>query len=94
MNIYKDKLPNISLICAPHASGKTYLVKYLLTDLYKKKKINYGIVFCSTSFNKDNFDYIPDNYLYNSYDENIILNLMNIITNTEECVCYNNINNK
>jgi GTPase SAR1 family protein len=78
MNIYNEKLPNISLICAPPASGKTYLIKYLLTDLYKKKKIDYGVVFCSTSFNKDNFDYIPENYLYSSYDENIILNLMNI----------------
>ena len=78
MNIFKEKIPNVSLICAPPDSGKTYLVKYLLTQLYKKKKVNYGIVFCSTSFNTENYDYIPDNYLHSNYDENLILNLMNI----------------
>ena len=78
MNIFKDKIPNISLICAPPNSGKTYLVKYLLNQLYNKKKIYFGVVFCSSSFNTENFDYIPDKYLYSRYDENIILNLMNI----------------
>ena len=78
MEIFKDKTPNITLINAPPEPGKTYLVKHILTSLYKKKKIKFGIVFCSTGFNSENYEYIPEDYLHAKFDEKLLLNLMNI----------------
>jgi GTPase SAR1 family protein len=81
MELFNNTIPNISLIIAPPNCGKTYLVKYLLTDLYINKKIKYGVVFCSTNFNTNNFDYIPEKYIYSSYQDDIITNLIDIQIN-------------
>jgi hypothetical protein len=77
MNLYKDKIPNITLICAPPESGKTYLIKYLISDLFKAKKLKYGLCFCPTSFGGD-FDYLPQKYIHTFYNEDIVKNLMDI----------------
>jgi len=80
MNIYTERIPNITLINAPPQSGKTYLIKYILTDLFKTKKVKYGIVFTTTNFT-DSYDFIPENYVHSLYNEDIIKNLMEIQVN-------------
>ena len=72
-----EKIPNITLITAGPNSGKTVLCKYILYDLFKNKKLNYGIVFCPTGFN-NSYDYLPKKYLYAQFDENTLIQLVNL----------------
>ena len=72
-----DKIPSIILITAGPSSGKTNLVKYILCDLFTKKKLSYGLVFCPTSFNEA-YNFLPSKYIYSQYDEDAIINLINI----------------
>jgi len=69
--------PSIILISAGPGSGKTNLIKYILCDLFSKKKLFYGIVFCPTSFN-DSYSFLPSKYIYSQYDEDVVINLINL----------------
>lgn len=70
-------IPNITLIDSPPRSGKSCLVKYILYDLFKNNKLKYGIVFCGTSFTGC-YDFLPKKYVYGTYDENALINLINL----------------
>lgn len=84
-----EKIPSIIMIASPPASGKTVLIKYILCDLFKTKKLNYGIVFCPTSFN-DSYNFLPQKYVYGQYDENALKHLLNLQT---EQIQKNGMNN-
>jgi hypothetical protein len=71
---YKLDLPCNVILIGMTKSGKTHLLKCLIglhADFF-----NYGLCFSSTSFSGD-YDYLPDEYVYEEYDENIIRALMN-----------------
>lgn len=72
-----SKFPSIIMIAAPPASGKTHLIKYILYDLFVKKKLSYGIVFCPTSFNQS-YDFLESKYVHSQYNENVLTHLINI----------------
>ena len=72
-----NKTPNISIICAPPESGKTYLIKYLLNEMFKNKKVKYGIVFCPTKF-KGQYNYLPNEFIHAQYNENVLRKFYNI----------------
>lgn len=77
MSALFDKIPNITLVCAGPNSGKSYLCKYILQDLFKNNKLKYGIVFCATSFNQS-YDFLPKKYIYSQYDENKLIQFINL----------------
>jgi hypothetical protein len=72
-----NNIPNITYICTPPKSGKSYLVKYLLNELFKSKKLKYGIVFIGSKYNGD-FDFLPQHYVYSRFDENVLKRLYNL----------------
>lgn len=73
----KNDFTNFILILGPPMSGKTHLIKYMITDLFKNKKLDYGLVFCKTSFN-NSYNFLPEKYIHNDYNEEVIKNLLRI----------------
>ncbi len=60
-------------ISAKRRSGKTYLLREMLYFMCQKMKPDLVILFSETSdFNSD-FDYVPERFKYNQYDENILM---------------------
>ena len=76
-DIIIDNGPSIIILCAAPKSGKTYMVKYLMNELFKKKKLDYGICFCPTNFTGA-YDYLPEHYIHSQYNENTFINFYNI----------------
>ena len=72
-----DKIPNICLLCAGPASGKTSFVQYVIVDLFSKGKMSYGICMCPTNFN-NSYSFLPKKYVYSHIDEDVIVKLMNL----------------
>jgi hypothetical protein len=62
------------IVTASMGSGKSYLVKYIVYN--NRDYFDYGIVFSQTAFNDCNFEYIPKNYIYSSYNPQKLKNLM------------------
>lgn len=73
------------MVAAPK-SGKSYLIKYLIYNLAKSKKIDYCVVFCGTAFN-NNYDFLPPNYVFSNYDENVLSQIMYLQQNSNKIVC-------
>ena len=51
--------------------GKSYLVRYLLTERFLKGKLKFGIVFTKTKFNKD-YAFLPDKSVKQGYNEEVL----------------------
>eukprot|EP01080_Neovahlkampfia_damariscottae_P004128 gene4128-gene7033 len=81
-DIIAKKIPNICYICAPPASGKTYFLKYLLSELFRQKKLKYGIIFSPSKFT-GSYDFLPKEYVHSKYDENILIKLFNMQVKTK-----------
>lgn len=75
--------PSISLFIAEPRSGKSYLIKYIMYNLAKKKKIKQGIVFCPTNDMNNNYDYIDSSYIFPIYKEEYLKKYLEVLkTNT------------
>lgn len=75
-----NRIPFISVISSAPQSGKSTLVKYMLTDLFSNKKLNYGLVFCPSAFD-GGYSFLPEKYVYLRFDEDAVKNLMKIQMN-------------
>jgi len=77
-----DELDSCSVIISScRRSGKTYLCREMLYHLCQKLKPDLALLFSETAdFNSD-FDYIPEHFKYNEYDES---KLMRFIEQQEE----------
>ena len=49
----------------------------MLNELFRKKKLKYGIVFTGSKYNGD-FDFLPSKYVHSKYDENVLKKFYNI----------------
>ena len=47
-------------------SGKSYTLRYLLSEMLLKRKLKFGIVFTTTKHN-DGYNWLPDDYVYGSF---------------------------
>lgn len=68
--------PSIIFMAAKPKSGKSNLTKYIISDLFNKKIVKYGIVICPTVFN-GGYDFLPEEYLFSKYDEEVLANFCN-----------------
>lgn len=75
-SLLKTKCPVVLLSAKQHC-GKSVFIKYVLCTMFMEQRIKYGIVFCPTAFT-GSYDFIPSQYVYNSYDINIVKRLMGI----------------
>ena len=55
--------PSAWLMVAPPNSGKSYFIRYMLTELLQKKKFQYGAIFSGSSFN-DDYDWYDDSLVW------------------------------
>lgn len=67
--------------------GKSYFLRYLLTERLSTGKLKYGIVFTKTKYNKD-YNFLPDNCIFEGYNQKIlekyIDNLKKILASDEQ----------
>jgi hypothetical protein len=76
-NIYKP--PYLLIINGRQGSGKSHFIRYLMYENYvSPEKFDYGVVFCNTSWEQSSFDYLPEKYVYENYNETVLLNLMKL----------------
>jgi len=68
-------VPSTSLLIGNTKSGKTHLLKCLIAK--HSHRFNYGVVFSSTCFNGD-YSYLPDEYVYQEFNVEIIKAIMEI----------------
>jgi hypothetical protein len=63
--------------------GKSYMMRYILSDWLRTGKVKFGLVFCKTTFNNDFTSFLPKDKVIEGYDEEILKkyvdNLKNII---------------
>ena len=70
------KTPQIVVCVGKPRMGKSNAVKYfLLKNMLNKKIFKFGIVFTRTKFNND-YDYIPDQYIYTEYKPELLKQYM------------------
>ena len=63
--------PNLIVMCGKSKSGKSYLLRSLLTLACKKGLFSFGLVFCQTKFN-DGYNFLPDKYVIAGYNEEVL----------------------
>lgn len=75
----KLELPSLIILAGSSRSGKTYTTKSLILDHVKgKDHLNFGLVFTTTKFRCD-YTLIPDRYVLEGFDINIIDKYLNTV---------------
>lgn len=83
-NILPNDKPGFLVISAKPCSGKSHLIKYLMLlnhPDFTHNDFKYGIVFTSTSFNRDYESYIPNEFIHSQYNPDVLQNLMTLQEN-------------
>jgi len=76
------KPPYLLIINGAQGKGKSYFIRWLLRENYlSKNKWDFGIVFSNTAWENGNWDFIPKNYVFEEYNEEVLKNLMQIQKN-------------
>ena len=71
-------LKSLHMYIGSSKSGKSYLMRHMLTGLLKKKQLKFGIVFTSSKHNGD-YSWLPDNYVYDQYSPDRLPNYLAFI---------------
>lgn len=77
-NLYLENMqfPLIYLFVGKCASGKSVAIKNLIYNYAKLSYFKFGIAIVPSKFNSG-YDYLPDKYVIESYDENYLKNYFN-----------------
>ena len=82
--------PQICVCVGKPKRGKSNATKwFILKNTIHNKVFKYGIVFTKTSFN-DDYNYIPDEYVYSEYDPAVLTQFIEGVSSLEEkepCFC-------
>ena len=60
--------PSLVVLYGKRGVGKSHLLKYIIYNLARAGKLNYGLVFSSTAFN-DFYSWLPDGCVLSTFDE-------------------------
>ena len=77
INIFNQ--PNLHVLIGRSRSGKSYLIKYLISQCLENKIFKFGIVICPSKFNGD-YNFLPDKYVYEGNTEIILEKYLTFIT--------------
>ena len=79
--------PQVVTTIAKPRSGKTFAIRWMiLKNTIDKRHFKYGIVFTRTGkWNKD-WDFIPDKYVYEDYDPEVLQSYLDGIKKQETMV--------
>lgn len=69
-NIFDSKngLAQMIVLVGRSGRGKSHLMRYLLTDMFSRGKLKFGLVFTKTKYNND-YDFLPSNRVIEGFDE-------------------------
>lgn len=70
------KTPSFSLLAASPRSGKSYLIEFMLKKLWSEGRFSYGFVFSTTAKMNGDYNYLPQKFIYEAYDDDILLRIM------------------
>ena len=57
--------------------GKSHLARYILMNRLLSKQWHFGLVFCKSKFNNDYTSFLPDNRIYEGYNEQVLMKYVN-----------------
>lgn len=73
------KSPAFIQIFGSCGSGKTHLLKYLVSHMAKSGQFDHCILFSNTAgWANGDYDYIPEEYQFSMYDDDVLLEYMKI----------------
>jgi hypothetical protein len=72
----KAGIGQLFVLVGKSGKGKSYFVRYLLTDRLSRGIWKFGLVFTRTKFN-DDYSFLPDKRVLEGYDENILRKYIN-----------------
>ena len=71
-----DGLAQLFVLCGKSGRGKSYFIRFLLSDMLTNGKLKFGLVFTRTKFNKD-YAFLPDKRVIEGYNEDILKKYVN-----------------
>jgi DNA helicase HerA-like ATPase len=72
------KQPFLMIINGQTGSGKSHFLRFLMREINKSNEpFDFGIVMSNTSW-EGSFDYVPPNYVFEEFNENVLKNLIKI----------------
>lgn len=82
MNMHTNlmlKPPYLMVINGKQGAGKSVLIKYLMREnMLSPEKFDYGVVFSNTAWENGSWNFLPQEYVYEEYNENALQNLMKL----------------
>lgn len=76
------KPPYLTIICGKQGSGKSHAIEYSMRENYLSEgRFDYGIVFSNTAWEDGAWNFLPQSYVYEEFDETILENLMKLQRN-------------
>lgn len=70
--------PAVYLCLARKYSGKTHLLKYIIANKIRSGELDYGIVICGTNAGGGWDGIVPDKFIHQTYNEEVIIRLLKI----------------
>jgi len=70
---FKLETPHLALFCARRGSGKSYLMRYLVSLLTKNKKVKWVSVICPISDCQDDWNHLGAENITTEYSQKWIL---------------------
>ena len=75
--------PQVVVCVGKPKSSKSWSTRYMiLKNTIDRKIFKYGIVFTRTKWN-DDYDYIPDDYIYTNYDSDVLQQYLDTLQNAD-----------
>lgn len=77
LDIFKQS--SLIFLTGKSRSGKTYLVKYLITNALLKKQLYFGIVFSLTGKYNNDYNMLNSNCIIEGYNRQILINYLDML---------------
>ncbi len=80
-NINKLQRPSCMIFAGSSKSGKSYLVRSILNNIFLRKKdgFKFGLVFTGTRFNSDYTAFLPEKFVIEQYSQEPLENFLNLL---------------
>ena len=79
----EEQKGQLMIMVGKSKKGKSYFLRYLLTDRLSSGKLKWGLVFTKTKFNGD-YKFLPDKRVTQGYNENTLLKYVDNLKNIKE----------
>ena len=77
MNLFAQE--SVYFLTGKCGEGKSYMLKYLLTECLKKRVFKFGLVFSQSALYNDDFNMVPKKYIVEGYNPEVLESYINKI---------------